>query len=133
MKTIGIIGTRMRDSKADLNTVIDKFFEIYKEGDRIVSGGCPDGADWFAEEIAKGGNIPIIIHYADWKTHGKAAGFIRNGDIAKDADILIACVKNPGDGIESVLRRKSGGTEDTLKKFVKRDFKLKAMQNIYLV
>jgi len=45
---------------------------------------------------------------------------VRNGDIADISDKIIACVMNPEDGIDAVLERKSGGTEDTLKKFVKR-------------
>jgi len=45
---------------------------------------------------------------------------VRNTDIAGSSDIIIACVINPEDGIEKVLKRKTGGTEDTLKKFVKR-------------
>lgn len=83
------------------------FINIYKEGDSIVSGGCPQGADSFAEWIAKKHQVPIMIHYARWKVLGKAAGFARNGDIARDADVLIACVASD----------RTGGTEDTIKKY----------------
>ncbi len=108
MKVIGIVGSRRRNSKADFITVATKFGEIYELGDRIVSGGCPQGADFFAETIAKKQQIPITIHYAQWNRHGKAAGFIRNSDIANDADTLIA----------AVAEDRTGGTEDTIKKFV---------------
>ena len=106
---IGIIGTRSRDSIADYRKVADTFKDIYEDGDTIVSGGCSRGGDRFAEQIARGLQIPIMIHYAKWKKLGKAAGFIRNAHIAKDADVLIACVS----------KDRTGGTEDTIQKYQK--------------
>lgn len=108
-KTIGIIGTRRRNSEEDYRMVLHEFKSLYKEGDRIVSGGCPLGGDIFAERIARNMQIPITIHYAKWKKHGKKAGFLRNTDIANDADVLIACVAPD----------RTGGTEDTIEKFKK--------------
>ena len=108
LKSIGIIGTRRRNSIQDEFKVRAAFNAIYKEGDTIVSGGCPQGGDRFAEYIAKKEQVPILIHYARWKQYGKAAGFIRNGDIAGDADVLIACVASD----------RTGGTEDTIIKFL---------------
>ena len=106
-QTIGIIGTRRRDSHDDYLKTLCKFKQIYKVGDMIVSGGCPNGGDRFAEKIAKDMQIPITIHYAAWDRLGKGAGFIRNQYIANDADILIAVVASD----------RTGGTEDTIKKF----------------
>lgn len=108
VKTIGIVGSRRRNSSTDKELVYQKFLEVYQDGDCIVSGGCPQGGDAFAEWIAKTEQIPITIHYARWNKHGKAAGFIRNGDIANDADVLIACVAPD----------RKGGTEDTIKKWL---------------
>ena len=105
---IGIIGTRSRDSMADYRKVADLFKSIYMDGDRIVSGGCSRGGDRFAEQIARGLQIPIMIHYAAWKKYGKPAGFIRNKDIATDADTLIAVVS----------KDRTGGTEDTMKQYL---------------
>ena len=50
---IGIVGSRRRNSIEDFHLVKAKFFELYKAGDMIVSGGCPQGADAMAEKIAK--------------------------------------------------------------------------------
>lgn len=119
MKYIGIIGTRRRTSIEDYIIVRDKFNELFQKGDRIVSGGCPVGGDEFAERLARSNGASILIHHADWKTHGRAAGFIRNTYIAQDADIIIACV---------AFDRK-GGTEDTIKKFLKT----KSIENLYIV
>lgn len=106
MKVIGIVGSRSRDSYADLKQCEKAFWEVYEEGDHIVSGGCPQGGDRFAEVFAKQFEIPIKIHYARWKKLGKSAGFARNTDIAKDADVLIAVVRTD----------RKGGTEDTVRK-----------------
>ncbi len=119
MKVIGIIGSRSRDSEKDIKDVFDKFVEVFEEEDEIVSGGCPKGGDRFAEMIAKKLYIPIKIYYANWNKYKKAAGFIRNGFIAADSHVLIACVTED----------RTGGTEDTIKKFIK----LKGKGLLYLV
>ena len=109
MKVIGIVGTRRRDEPKDIeHKIIEAFFNVYEEGDWIISGGCPEGADRFAELVAKVNQIPIMIVYAKWKKYGKVAGFIRNTYVAEHADILIACVSED----------RTGGTEDTINKFL---------------
>lgn len=110
MKRIGIVGSRRRNSFYDKIAVENAFFPYYKEGDWIVSGGCPKGGDRFAEMIAKENGIPILIFYPNWEKFGKGAGFVRNGEIAKYSEILIACVSED----------RTGGTEDTIEKFTKR-------------
>lgn len=107
MKIIGIIGSRRRDTQSDLKLIEAAFLDIYVLGDEIVSGGCPTGGDRCAEYLAKKHQVPIKIYYAAWNRLGKSAGFARNGDIARDADVLIACVAPD----------RTGGTEDTIKKF----------------
>jgi hypothetical protein len=110
MKVIGIIGTRRRDTKEDYKLVLEALGNVIESDDyEIVSGGCPEGGDRFAEIIAKKYQMTIKIHYAKWNKYGKSAGFRRNSLIARDADILIACL--PSDG------SKSKGTEDTISKY----------------
>lgn len=119
MKRIGIIGTRRRDTPMVRKLIEKKLWEMYHPGDYIVSGGCPKGGDKFAEQIAKGEGIPILIIYPNYKKYNRGAPMIRNGDIAKNSDIIIACIIQPEESIIEVLDRKKGGTEDTLRKFVK--------------
>ncbi len=122
MKTIGIVGTRSRDSDQDFEIVRERFKELYKYGDRICSGLCPKGADRFAcilDSKYRKFLLKPLWFPADWDAYGKVAGFIRNTHIARESDILIACV--------SVNRK--GGTEDTINKFIKFHSK----DNLYIV
>jgi len=117
VKRIGIVGSRRRDTYEDLKLVHSAFYDIYNEGDVIISGGCPKGGDRFAELIAKTDNIKIIIHYPDkaslphpaYKWDYARINFDRNTLIAQDSDVLIACA----------AADRKGGTEDTIKKFLK--------------
>lgn len=82
---------------------------MYNKGDWVCSGLCSTGADNFALKIHESFKIPCLWFPADWDEYGNKAGHIRNTDIAKFSDILIACV--------SIGR--TGGTEDTIKKFIR--------------
>lgn len=55
----------------------------------IVSGKAK-GADSLGELYAKENNYPIHEFPADWNMHGKAGGPIRNEEMGKYADALIA-------------------------------------------
>jgi hypothetical protein len=106
MTIIGVVGSRRRVSIKDYKIVTKAIAKHFQPGDHLVSGGCPKGADAFAEIFAKVEGLTITIHYPNWKKHGKAAGIIRNTAIAMDCDVLIACVAPD----------RTGGTEDTIRK-----------------
>ena len=55
----------------------------------IVSGGAK-GADAFGEQFAFEFDLGLAYFPADWDTHGKSAGYIRNAEMADYADALIA-------------------------------------------
>ena len=81
-----------RDFK-DYDLLTRKCDDILKEVDHldleIVSGGAR-GADYLGELYAQVQSLPLKIFPADWDTHGKAAGPIRNTQMAEYADALIA-------------------------------------------
>jgi hypothetical protein len=61
----------------------------------VVHGDCATGADRIADEWARAAatTCPIRVerHPADWRTHGKAAGPIRNKTmVAAGADLVLA-------------------------------------------
>lgn len=55
----------------------------------IVSGGA-SGADTLGEAWAKEKSIPTKIFKPDWVKYGRAAGPIRNREIVKEADLIVA-------------------------------------------
>jgi YspA, cpYpsA-related SLOG family len=96
---LGIIGSRTFTDYEFMKRHVD-----LSNVELIVSGGAR-GADSLAEQLATEHNIPTLIFKADWKTHGVAAGFIRNTTIVEESDVIIAF----WDG-------KSRGTMDTVSK-----------------
>lgn len=70
----------------------------------IVSGGA-GGPDSWAVWHAKKRGMPTRVFPADWHTHGKRAGFLRNQTIVDRADVVVAF----WDG-------ESRGTADTIAK-----------------
>lgn len=73
----------------DFNCVRDAYIKSNLEATEIVSGGAR-GVDSLGEALASQLGIPTKIFPADWNTHGKKAGAIRNAQMAKYADALIA-------------------------------------------
>lgn len=55
----------------------------------FVNGGCPTGPDDDAKCYAEYHSIPTTFFKADWSNHGKAAGPIRNRQMAEYADHLL--------------------------------------------
>lgn len=60
-----------------------------KERLSIIEGGAR-GADRIAREVAVQLGLPYKTFNADWDTHGKAAGYIRNADMVSVSDATIA-------------------------------------------
>jgi hypothetical protein len=75
-----------------------------------VVSGCAVGIDRLGEQWARANNIPIKEMPADWNRNGKAAGPIRNRDMAEyaDAAIVVWDGKSPGSRnmVENMIRRK---------------------------
>jgi hypothetical protein len=67
---------------------IDKLNNIKNLITEIVSGGAK-GADYEGERWAKLNNIPVKFFKADWSQYGRAAGPIRNKQMAEYADAII--------------------------------------------
>jgi len=66
-----------------------------------VISGAASGADLGGERWARSRNIPVKRFYANWDLHGRAAGPIRNTDMARYvATFLVdgggACILFPG-------------------------------------
>lgn len=91
-KKIAVIGSRTVTNYKQFKILLSKYLieqHIDVGSVTFVSGGAR-GADSLAQRFANEFERPIIVHEALWDLYGKAAGYIRNVDIVKDADIVIA-------------------------------------------
>lgn len=55
-----------------------------------IASGCARGADKLGELYAEQRGYQVIKFPADWDRHGKSAGYIRNEQMAKYANALVA-------------------------------------------
>lgn len=104
---VGIVGSRDYPNMHKVR----EFVMSLADTDVVVSGGAR-GVDTVAVATAKVWGLATYEFLADWDTHGKSAGFIRNGAIAETVDRLAAF----WDG-------ESRGTADTIAKFEARGLK----------
>lgn len=100
MKVI-IAGSRLFLPNYNDVLVLDK----YKNSITEVVSGCAKGADAFGESWALWNNIPIKKFPANWELYGKAAGIIRNNEMAEYADGLIAFIVNNSKGTLNMIKQ----------------------------
>jgi hypothetical protein len=84
-KKIAVVGSRDYKNLHRVRDVINML-----PPDTIIVSGGARGVDSAAEHWAKARNLQVRIFMADWKQHGKRAGFLRNMDIEHEADECIA-------------------------------------------
>lgn len=96
---IAIIGSRSFNDYEKASEALQKL----PRASLIISGGAV-GADKTAEELAAAFSIPIKIYRPDWDKHGKSAGFVRNHDIIKAADHVLAFWDGVSKGTAHSLR-----------------------------
>jgi hypothetical protein len=84
-----VVCQAVRDSGFDITTV--------------VSGGAVR-VDTLGERYAAEHGIPCERHPADWEKYDRAAGFIRNHEMAQCADALIAVIMGKSNGTRNMIR-----------------------------
>jgi hypothetical protein len=83
---VAIIGSRSFNDYELLKQHLSSKAPLMSE---IISGGAR-GTDSLAERFADEYSIKKVIFQAEWNEFGRAAGMIRNKDIIKRCDVLIA-------------------------------------------
>jgi hypothetical protein len=61
------------------------------------------GVDWLARQWAEAHNIECRTIEADWRTHGRAAGPIRNKKQAAEGDALVAIPEGRSRGTRDMI------------------------------
>jgi len=99
---IAVVGSR---EYGDLGVVRRRVGAL--PSDTIVVSGGAHGVDQCAERAARARGLHVLIIPAEWKRHGHNAGVIRNTEIARVADRVVA-----------FWDERSRGTRDVVSKFV---------------
>ncbi len=109
MTRVIIAGSRDFYSPGIFNNVMTEFLSDIPEDElEIISGGCR-GADAIGEQYAKDWNIKCTVFPAEWDKYGKAAGPIRNEQMAKyaaeaDRGMLIAFPIGESKGTRNMIK-----------------------------
>lgn len=96
-----VTGSRdWEDEQAISDALWAAYLEMRDSGPVVlVSGACPTGADAIAEDVWTRNWLLVERHPADWNTHGKKAGFLRNAEMVNlGADVCLAFIKNGSRG-----------------------------------
>lgn len=109
--TVIIAGSRSATdilSESGLQSIIDSALSTAPfEIDTVVSGTA-SGVDTAGEQWANNNDTTIAQFPADWDSHGRAAGPIRNETMAEYASAhdgyLLAIIDYPSSGTESMIR-----------------------------
>lgn len=92
INNIAIVGSRTFNNYDLLKNILTEYIKNNKincENIVILSGGAR-GADSLGEKFADEHYLAKKIFYPDWDRFGKSAGFIRNKDIIKNSDVVLA-------------------------------------------
>ncbi len=99
MKTI-IAGSR----QAIDYSIIIKAVELSEFDITEVVSGTARGVDKLGERFARDNGIPLRLFPANWSKYGKSAGMIRNEEMAKYSDALIAIWDGQSRGTAGMIR-----------------------------
>jgi len=83
---VAVVGGRDFKDEQQLKNVLD---ELNPRPTQIISGGAK-GADTLAKKYADSNNIICTVVPARWELYGRAAGPIRNKEIVRLSDMVVA-------------------------------------------
>ena len=103
-----VAGGRDFTDYAKLSEILTGVLEKCKDTEVIIVSGCCRGADVLGERYAGKHGIPVQRFPAEWAKHGKAAGPIRNKNMAAYASegigVLVAFWDGKSRGTASMIR-----------------------------
>ena len=100
-KTLVVAGTRTNTNYA----LLKRHLRIYKQqipNLKIVTG-CARGTDALARRYAQENNLRLQVYKAEWNKYGRAAGPIRNKEMAATADCALLFWDNKSRGTKSMI------------------------------
>lgn len=105
----------------DYNLLNEYCTKLIKQFDNVeIVSGRAKGADLLGERFAKENNLKIHKFPADWNTHKRLAGIIRNGEMADFSDGLIAFWDGKSKGTKNMIKlAKERGLKVLVVKYIK--------------
>lgn len=99
-----IAGSRSFNDYDLLCQKCDEIFSSVKQEKKIIIiSGTAQGADCLGEKYAREHNIPVRRFAAQWQIYNKAAGIIRNAQMADNAEALIAFWDGQSAGTKNMI------------------------------
>lgn len=90
----------------DRDRVSERLARLPGTDDTVIVHGNARGADWIAHQEAQKLGLLVEPHPADWDRYKKAAGFIRNEEMAAaGADLCIAFWDGRSTGTYDMMER----------------------------
>lgn len=102
MFRIIIAGSRSFNNYAILKGVLDSIISKHDYGEIVIVSGGARGADKLGERYAAENNYQVTQFIPDWNI-GKHAGMLRNEDMAKNADALVAFWDQKSNGTRGMI------------------------------
>jgi len=106
-----IAGTRSFADYSLLRSSCDKYLsQKGQTHDIVIVSGMAKGADRLGEQYARERGYQVQQFPADWEKNGRAAGYMRNADMANYSDALIAFWDGQSKGTQNMIEtaRKKG-------------------------
>ena len=73
-----------------------------------VVSGMARGVDTWGEDLAAELGLEVLLFPADWQTHARRAGWLRNLEMSRNADAAITLAGGRGTAIVRAIARESG-------------------------
>lgn len=103
-----VAGSRNLDDYALVCKTLDPIFAPLPKDDTVILSGTARGADTLGERYASEHGYTVVRYPADWDTHGRRAGIIRNEQMALDATHLVAFWDSISKGTRHMIAAASG-------------------------
>jgi hypothetical protein len=99
-----VCGGRDFDDQELLDNALGDVTQTIGRSDVLIHGGAR-GADRLAGEWAKRFGIPVMVFPADWETHGRRAGYLRNRQMLVEGEPTHVVAMPGGRGTADMLRQ----------------------------
>lgn len=98
-----IAGSREFNDYEYLKQRCNQVISFLELKDITIISGTANGADKLGEQYAKEKGYEIKQYPANWNKYGKSAGYLRNVEMAENADVLIAFWRNQSKGTKHMI------------------------------